>query len=86
VSIPVGVLQEARGYGHFHFQTENLGEHPERAGKGRTATLPDLAANAQMRLPTLIIVGEVVKLQDKLAWFKPEPIVGGSDFVQTSSD
>jgi uroporphyrin-III C-methyltransferase/precorrin-2 dehydrogenase/sirohydrochlorin ferrochelatase len=53
---------------------------------GTLETLPDLAANAQMKPPTLIIVGEVVKLQDKLAWFKPEPIEGGSDFVQTSSD
>ena len=39
-----------------------------------------------MKPPTLIIVGEVVSLQGKLAWFKPEPIEGGSDFVQTSSD
>ncbi|MHB1589950.1 MAG: siroheme synthase CysG [Sulfuricella sp.] len=53
---------------------------------GTLATLPELAANAHMKPPTLIIVGEVVKLQDKLAWFKPEPIEGGSDFVQTSSD
>lgn len=53
---------------------------------GTLATLPELAVKAKMRPPTLIIVGEVVKLQDKLAWFKPEPIEGGSDFARASSD
>ena len=34
-------------------------------------TLPGLAANAHLTAPTLIIVGEVVKLHRKLAWFAP---------------
>ena len=38
---------------------------------GTLATLPQLAQDAQLRPPTLIIVGEVVKLHDKLKWFDP---------------
>lgn len=38
---------------------------------GSLATLPALTANANLVPPTLIIVGEVVKLQPKLAWFEP---------------
>jgi uroporphyrin-III C-methyltransferase/precorrin-2 dehydrogenase/sirohydrochlorin ferrochelatase len=34
-------------------------------------TLPDLAATANLTPPTLIIVGEVVKLHQNLAWFEP---------------
>ena len=35
------------------------------------ATLPDLTKNEKILPPTLIIVGEVVQLHDKLAWFEP---------------
>lgn len=35
-------------------------------------TLPDLTAAAHLVPPTLVIVGEVVKLHRKLAWFQPE--------------
>jgi uroporphyrin-III C-methyltransferase/precorrin-2 dehydrogenase/sirohydrochlorin ferrochelatase len=31
--------------------------------------LPDLVANETIHAPTLIIVGEVVKLREKLNWF-----------------
>jgi uroporphyrin-III C-methyltransferase / precorrin-2 dehydrogenase / sirohydrochlorin ferrochelatase len=44
---------------------------------GTLATLPALAEAAHLRAPTLIIVGSVVKLHDKLAWFKPEGAVDG---------
>jgi uroporphyrin-III C-methyltransferase/precorrin-2 dehydrogenase/sirohydrochlorin ferrochelatase len=33
-------------------------------------TLPELAEHANLRAPTLIIVGEVVTLRDKLRWFE----------------
>ena len=39
-----------------------------------TATLSTLAAaveNAQLHAPTLVIVGDVVRLRDRLAWFEP---------------
>lgn len=42
----------------------------QRTITGTLATLPHLAQQAQLTPPTLIIVGEVVKLHDKLAWFK----------------
>ncbi|MFA7241118.1 MAG: siroheme synthase CysG [Sulfuricellaceae bacterium] len=47
---------------------------------GTLETLPALAVEARLKPPTLIIVGEVVKLHDKLAWFKPE-LEEGSSFV-----
>ncbi|PTR09931.1 uroporphyrinogen-III C-methyltransferase /precorrin-2 dehydrogenase [Nitrosospira sp. Nsp5] len=39
---------------------------------GTLETLPDLTATAHLTPPTLIIVGEVVKLHQRLAWFEPE--------------
>lgn len=38
---------------------------------GTLLTLPDLAQAAQLTPPTLIIIGEVVKLHQHLAWFDP---------------
>ncbi len=45
---------------------------------GTLASLPGLAQDAQLKPPTLIIVGDVVKLHDKLKWFDPSgaPDVG----------
>ncbi len=40
---------------------------------GTLATLPALAAQAELKPPTLIIVGSVVSLHAKLNWFHPEP-------------
>ncbi len=41
----------------------------QRTVTGTLATLPDLATVAGLKPPTLIIVGEVVRLKDKLSWF-----------------
>ena len=41
----------------------------QRTVTGTLTTLPDLAKAAKLRAPTLIIVGEVVTLRDKLRWF-----------------
>jgi siroheme synthase len=41
----------------------------QRTVTGTLTTLPDLAKVANLRAPTLIIVGEVVSLRDKLRWF-----------------
>ncbi len=38
---------------------------------GTLDTLPGLAHDAQLKPPTLIIVGDVVKLHDQLKWFDP---------------
>lgn len=40
---------------------------------GTLDTLPALAAQAELKPPTLIIVGSVVSLHAKLNWFNPEP-------------
>lgn len=38
---------------------------------GKLDTLPELAVANNLKAPTLIIVGNVVRLHDKLAWFNP---------------
>ncbi len=44
----------------------------QRVITGSLATLPGMAAAAQLQPPTLIIVGGVVTLREKLAWFNPQ--------------
>ena len=44
----------------------------QRVVTATLGTLPAVAEQAQLKPPTLIIVGHVVKLHEKLAWFKPE--------------
>jgi uroporphyrin-III C-methyltransferase/precorrin-2 dehydrogenase/sirohydrochlorin ferrochelatase len=44
----------------------------QRVVTGALATLPALAERAQLHGPTLIIVGDVVRLRDRLNWFVPE--------------
>ncbi|TRZ65394.1 MAG: uroporphyrinogen-III C-methyltransferase [Rhodocyclaceae bacterium] len=48
----------------------------QRTVSGTLTTLPELAGAAQLKAPTLIIVGEVVRLREKLAWF--ERLVGAT--------
>ncbi|EKT4523383.1 uroporphyrinogen-III C-methyltransferase [Pseudomonas putida] len=42
----------------------------QRVFTGTLADLPELVARHEVHAPTLIIVGEVVQLRDKLAWFE----------------
>ncbi|MHB1173496.1 MAG: siroheme synthase CysG [Sulfuriferula sp.] len=44
----------------------------QRVLVGTLETLPALATEAEFKAPTLIIVGNVVKLHEKLAWFHTE--------------
>ncbi|MEI7842157.1 MAG: siroheme synthase CysG [Gallionellaceae bacterium] len=44
----------------------------QRVFTGTLATLPGIAEREQPQAPTLIIVGDVVTLRDKLDWFKPQ--------------
>jgi uroporphyrin-III C-methyltransferase/precorrin-2 dehydrogenase/sirohydrochlorin ferrochelatase len=44
----------------------------QRVITGTLTTLPALAEAAQLKAPTLIIVGNVVKLREKLGWYQPE--------------
>ena len=43
----------------------------QRVVTGTLATLPELAERAQLHGPTLIIVGDVVRLRERLNWFQP---------------
>lgn len=38
---------------------------------GNLGTMPDIVKKTDIKPPTLIIVGEVVKLHEKLSWFQP---------------
>jgi uroporphyrin-III C-methyltransferase / precorrin-2 dehydrogenase / sirohydrochlorin ferrochelatase len=44
----------------------------QRVVTGTLTTLPELAAAAGLKAPTLIIVGNVVRLREKLGWYQPE--------------
>jgi uroporphyrin-III C-methyltransferase/precorrin-2 dehydrogenase/sirohydrochlorin ferrochelatase len=55
--------------------------HKQRVLTGSLATLPELTAYAHLTPPTLIIVGEVVKLHQKLAWFEPGRDLPGASQV-----
>jgi len=44
----------------------------QRSVAGSLAALPELAAAAGMGAPALIVVGEVVRLQSRLQWFRPQ--------------
>ena len=44
----------------------------QRVVTGTLTSLPRLVAKAKLHAPTLIIVGNVVRLRDKLNWFQPE--------------
>lgn len=48
----------------------------QRTLVGTVATIADLAENAALGLPSLIIVGNVVRLRDKLRWFDRKPLFG----------
>lgn len=48
----------------------------QRVHTGTLRTLPDIVKTQDVRPPTLIIVGNVVKLHEKLSWFKPTGEVG----------
>ena len=42
----------------------------QRVLVGTLATLPGIVATSEVHAPTLLIIGDVVKLRDKLAWFE----------------
>lgn len=43
----------------------------QRVLTGTLATLPEIVEKSDVRAPTLIIVGDVVRLREKLRWFEP---------------
>ncbi len=46
----------------------------QRVITGTLATLPGIAEREKPQAPTLIIIGGVVTLHDKLAWFRPQTV------------
>ena len=54
----------------------------QRVLTGTLKTLPALAAAAQLAPPTLIIVGSVVSLRDKLSWFETKGEQPGSALLE----
>ncbi|SEO88939.1 siroheme synthase CysG [Nitrosovibrio sp. Nv6] len=59
--------------------------HKQRVLIGSLETLPDLTVSANLVPPTLIIVGEVVKLHQRLAWFEPESDLHAGERDQDSA-
>jgi uroporphyrin-III C-methyltransferase / precorrin-2 dehydrogenase / sirohydrochlorin ferrochelatase len=49
---------------------------------GTLSTLNNLVIAAKLKSPCLIIVGEVVKLREKLAWFEPKDINAVADRLE----
>ena len=43
----------------------------QRVFTGTLSTMPDKLSHEAVQAPTLIIIGQVVKLQDSLSWYKP---------------
>jgi uroporphyrin-III C-methyltransferase/precorrin-2 dehydrogenase/sirohydrochlorin ferrochelatase len=46
----------------------------QRVLAGTLGTLAELAAGAHVRPPALVIVGEVVRLREKLCWYRPRSL------------
>lgn len=57
----------------------------QRVHIGTVATLPQLVKESGVRAPTLTIIGEVVKLHDKLHWYEPERHVQATEFSKNKS-
>ncbi|MEZ5538040.1 MAG: siroheme synthase CysG [Thiolinea sp.] len=58
----------------------------QRVHIGTLQTLPELVKERNVRAPTLTIVGEVVKLHEKLRWYEPERHVTASEFSLNPSE
>lgn len=56
----------------------------QRVHVGTVATLPSIVAEADVRAPTLTIIGEVVKLHAKLGWYQPTEHMDGTAFSSTA--
>lgn len=63
------------------------GTRPEqRTITGTLADIYDKAHQAQFKNPAVIVVGEVVKLRDKLSWFENRPLFGKRVIVTRSRE
>ncbi len=73
VGLPV-ICQELMGHGMAPDTPAALVEHgttaDQRVFTATLATLPESVAEAEVHAPTLIIIGSVVTLREKLGWFE----------------
>jgi len=53
----------------------------QRVVTGTLESLPAIAARSHLQSPCMIIIGEVVNLHEKLAWFKPEAAKESADRI-----
>lgn len=58
----------------------------QRVHIGTVATLSSLVAEADVRAPTLTIIGEVVNLHDKLDWYQPDEHVSETEFTSQAQE
>lgn len=58
----------------------------QRVFTGTLATMPDLIKSSEIKPPTLIMVGSVVKLHDKLNWFRSEEMIRRGEDNVTPED
>ncbi|NIR58376.1 MAG: uroporphyrinogen-III C-methyltransferase [Gammaproteobacteria bacterium] len=66
--------------GHWPAALIEQGTTPrQRVVSGTLSSLPALARAAAVQPPTLVIVGEVVRLRDELAWFGAGPVPAVAD-------
>ena len=52
----------------------------QRVFTGTLGDMPELIANEEVKAPTLIIVGNVVKLHDKLNWFRSQTMIDKGEY------
>ena len=55
---------------------ENATKPEQRVVVGTLSTLPDIARRENVKPPSLVIVGSVVSLHDKLSWFTRGVLAG----------
>ncbi len=53
----------------------------QRVVTGTLETLPQVAIDADIKPPALIVIGDVVQLRDQLQWFDDRPLLGKSVLV-----
>jgi uroporphyrinogen III methyltransferase/synthase len=67
--------------------TIQWGTHPrQRTIVGTVATLPTLVIEAKITPPAMTIIGQVVKLREKLNWFETRPLFGQTIIVTRTRD
>jgi uroporphyrin-III C-methyltransferase / precorrin-2 dehydrogenase / sirohydrochlorin ferrochelatase len=73
VGLPV-ICRELVGHGMAPDTPAALVEHgttaDQRVFTATVATLPETVAESDVHAPTLIIIGSVVQLREKLGWFE----------------